>query len=325
LRKRTIVAGAAAVLGMAGLPGIWDIAQAQPAPASRSYDIPAGSLGAALNSFGRAAGVAVSYDPAVVRGRRTAGVRGAHASVEALDMLLQGTGLRAAADGAGGFIVSAATPKVRRVSLHGATQAPATESAETEASDIIVVGKGYGIAVGTKSLAPLREVPNTVTLVGQERIREQNLFTITDLATQTTGLTTTGGDSDLAQFMSRGFTIDNYLVDGVPNNGFTGEIPDLFLYDRVEILRGPAGLFSGSGSPAGSINLVRKRPLAGFSLQALAAGSWNNYRVEIDVSAPVADGIAAPIRIVISFTTSCISRACWPSASPISRWARRPS
>ena len=167
------------------------------------------------------------------------------------------------------------------------------QNADREAeSDIIVIGKGYGIEVGNKSLISLREVPNTVTVIDQARIREQNLFTITDLATQTVGLTTTGGDSDLAQFMSRGFTIDNYLVDGVPNNGFTGEIPDLFLYDRVEILRGPAGLFSGSGSPAGSINLVRKRPLEDFTVQGLAAaGSWSNYRGEIDLSAPIGEGV----------------------------------
>ncbi len=184
-----------------------------------------------------------------------------------------------------GFGLACTLTGLLNASLCGAQGAEA--SGDVPLEQVTVVGKGYGLAVGAKSVEPLREVPNSVTLVDQKRIQEQNLFTITDLANQTVGLTTTGADSDLAQFMSRGFTIDDYLVDGVPNNGFTGEIPDLFLYDRVEILRGPAGLFSGSGSPAGSINLVRKRPLPTPTFQSLlGAGSWDNYRGEVDASMP---------------------------------------
>lgn len=246
----------------------------------QDYAIAAGPLGTAISQFGRTAGVAVTFDPALAAGKATRGVRGTFTPAEALQRLLQGTGLAAQGDGAGGYVLAVAPSQA------------AADPVEVPREDIVVFGKGYGIQVGAKSLAPLRETPNSVTVVDQERIQEQNLFTITDLASQTVGLTTTGGDSDLAQFMSRGFTIDNYLVDGVPNNGFTGEIPDLFLYDRVEVLRGPAGLFSGSGSPAGSINLVRKRPLPTLTVRGLAAaGSWNNFRGEYDVSGPLSDRI----------------------------------
>ncbi len=53
---------------------------------------------------------------------------------------------------------------------------------------------------------------------------------------------------------------------------------DLSIYDQVEVLRGPNGLFSGggrSGSPGGQINFTRKRPLESAQMQAEAAlGSW---------------------------------------------------
>lgn len=275
-----MAASVAALLGLGCVSGLATAAHAQ-AEATRSYAIPAGPLGAALNAFGRAAAAPVSYDPALVRGKRTAGLSGAYAPRQALAILLQGSDLRAQDDSAGGFVIVASSAPLA-----------AAPNAPVEVSELLIVGKGYGLETGAKSLAPLRETPNTVTLVDQRRIQQQNLFTITDLASQTVGLTTTGGDSDLAQFMARGFTIDNYLVDGVPNNGFTGEIPDLFLYDRVEILRGPAGLFSGSGSPAGSINLVRKRPLRETAISGLAAaGSWNNFRGELDASTTVGDSV----------------------------------
>ncbi|MFT3965759.1 MAG: TonB-dependent siderophore receptor [Sphingobium sp.] len=276
-----VAAGVAALMALTGLAASMAPACAQEALQRRDYDIPAGALGPAIARLGRTAGVAITFDPALASGKTTRGVRGGLTAAEALRRLLQGTGLRAGSDGAGGFVL-----------LPLPVSADEVQRPSEPATDILVIGKGYGLEVGAKSLAPLRETPNTVTVVDQDRIQEQNLFTITDLATQTVGLTTTGGDSDLAQFMSRGFTIDNYLVDGVPNNGFTGEIPDLFLYDRVEILRGPAGLFSGSGSPAGSINLVRKRPLPTLTVKGLAAaGSWNNYRGEYDVSGPLSDRI----------------------------------
>ncbi|CAN5168380.1 hypothetical protein BH10PSE12_BH10PSE12_25160 [soil metagenome] len=284
MRMKMWMLGAAALAMVTGGMGIAAAPARAQTGAEADFHIPAGNLGTAIGQVGLQARVMIAFDPKLVDGLCTNGLRGRWATGAALDRLLAGSGVHAVADGAGGYMLARKSAAVADTS---------GDSAADARLDIIVLGKGYGVEVGAKRVAPLKAVPNTVTLVDRERIRDQNMFTITDLAAQTVGLTVTGGDSDLAQFMTRGFTIDNYLVDGVPNNGFTGEIPDLFLYDRVEILRGPAGLFSGSGSPAGSINLVRKRPLPELGVSGLAAaGSWNNFRGEIDLSAPLATGVA---------------------------------
>lgn len=163
--------------------------------------------------------------------------------------------------------------------------------------EIIVVGKSYGREVG-KTITPLKDVPNTVTVVDREQIQAQNLFTLEDAMTATNGVTVTGIGSEDPSFLSRGFAINNYLVDGVPtlSFGFPGVVPDLFAYDRLEVLRGPAGLFSGSGNPAGSINLVRKRPLDEDRITASAGyGSYDNLRLEADASARI--GGTAGVRV----------------------------
>ena len=160
--------------------------------------------------------------------------------------------------------------------------------------DIIVLGKSYGVDIG-KTVTPLKDIPNTITLIDREQIEAQNLFTLEDALTATPGITVTGVGSESASFMSRGFAISNYLVDGTPTFAFANAavIPDLFFYEKLEVLRGPAGLFSGSGNPAGSINLVRKRPLDEFKAQAsVGYGSYRNFRGEVDVSTPVAPGVA---------------------------------
>lgn len=168
------------------------------------------------------------------------------------------------------------------------------DAAAQRADEIIVVGKSYGQEVG-KTVTPLKDVPNTITVIDRLQIEAQNLLSLEDALTAANGITVTGVGSEDPSFMSRGFAINNYLVDGVSTLAFNfpSVVPDLFFYERLEVLRGPAGLFSGSGNPAGSINLVRKRPLDTFKLQASAGyGSWNNVRGELDVSAPLGGGVA---------------------------------
>jgi outer membrane receptor for ferric coprogen and ferric-rhodotorulic acid len=176
-------------------------------------------------------------------------------------------------------------------------EAVSVAAASVAGEDIVVLGKSYGQEVG-KTLTPLKDVPNTVTVIDREQIELQNLFTLEDALTATPGVTVTGVGSEDPSFMSRGFAINNYLVDGVPtlSFGFPAVVPDLFFYDRLEVLRGPAGLFSGSGNPAGSINLVRKRPLDETRLQgAVGYGSYDNVRGEVDASLRL--GSSAGLRV----------------------------
>lgn len=175
------------------------------------------------------------------------------------------------------------------------------ERARASRGEIVVIGKSYGAEVG-KTITPLKDIPNTVTVIDREQIEAQGLFTLEDVMTVTNGITVTGVGSEGPAYMSRGFEIDNYLVDGVATKAFGSPavVPDTFFYDRVEVLRGPAGLFSGSGNPAGSINLVRKRPLDEFKVQAMAGyGSYDNKRFELDVSAPLTDigGVRAGVLV----------------------------
>ena len=174
----------------------------------------------------------------------------------------------------------------------------AVGSDEAQKSDeIMVIGKSYGREVG-KTVTPLKDTPNTITVIDREQIEAQNLFTLEDALTATNGITVNGVGSEDPSFFSRGFAITNYLIDGVPTFAFNfpSAVPDLFFYDRLEVLRGPAGLFSGSGNPAGSINMVRKRPLDAFRMQASAGyGSYDNARFELDVSTPI--GPRAGLRV----------------------------
>src|SRR5262249_22463313 len=97
-------------------------------------------------------------------------------------------------------------------------------------------------------------------------------------------------------FISRGFSIQNVQIDGAAPQSlgtamgsfYSSNIFDMAEFDHVEVLRGTAALYGGSGDPGGIINLVRKRPTAFNQLKlTLSAGSWDNYRQELDLSGPL--------------------------------------
>lgn len=70
----------------------------------RSYELAAGPLGEVLNRFARQSGLALSFPPAQVQGKTSAGLRGNHSPQVGLNRLLAGTGLVARAT-ASGFVL----------------------------------------------------------------------------------------------------------------------------------------------------------------------------------------------------------------------------
>jgi outer membrane receptor for ferric coprogen and ferric-rhodotorulic acid len=148
-------------------------------------------------------------------------------------------------------------------------------------------------SVGGKEPARLREIPQSVTVITKERIEDQGLRTIDEALNWIPGITITPNNTLETQFRSRTHSL-NATYDGVPVYGSLNAFPqlDLAVYERIEVLRGPAGLFQGTGGIGGTVNLVRKRAKREFGASAsLAAGSWDNYNTTADVTGPLnADG-----------------------------------
>ncbi|MGC3987369.1 MAG: TonB-dependent receptor plug domain-containing protein [Pseudorhodoferax sp.] len=79
------------------------------AAASQRFDIAPGPLDSRLNQFARAARVTLSFTPAQVQGRISAGLRGSFATGQGLERLLAGTGLAGRAT-ASGYVLEEARP-----------------------------------------------------------------------------------------------------------------------------------------------------------------------------------------------------------------------
>ncbi|MEB5510405.1 STN domain-containing protein, partial [Burkholderia pseudomallei] len=103
---RRVVArvAAAALFSACAAPGV--SGAAEPAAATRGYDIPAGPLDAALTRFGREAGILLSFPGELTTGLRSPGLHGRADPAAALDRLLTGTGLVALRQPSGGYTLA---------------------------------------------------------------------------------------------------------------------------------------------------------------------------------------------------------------------------
>ena len=144
----------------------------------------------------------------------------------------------------------------------------------------------------TGLLLPLKQTPQSLSVVTERQISDQASTTLTDVLTQTPGVyrrTWGNANAGYTSYIVRGQEVDNYRVDGMMRSSLTGtqnlNNTDSEIYESVTLVRGSTGLLSPSGNPAGIVELVRKRPSAERRLAVEAGiGSWQHYRAAVDAS-----------------------------------------
>lgn len=261
-------------------------AHAQTAAATQSYQIAAGPLGAALAEFAAASGITLSTDSTQTRGLTSAGLNGKYGIDEGFSRLLAGSGLEAIRQVNGSYILHKVAP--------GMTTLPAV-NVTTAAFDPVTEGTGsyttHAVTIG-KSAQSLRDIPQSVSVLTKQRMIDQNMTQLEEALDQMTGvqLDTTTGASGSSNLVARGFPITSYQYDGVPQTflgtSYTGY--DVAVLDRIEVIRGAAGLLQGAGNPSATVNLVRKKPTHELAASgAVSIGSWDSYRSEFDIGGPL--------------------------------------
>lgn len=177
-----------------------------------------------------------------------------------------------------------------------AAVADARKDGETELPDMVISGESTSATqppgVTTLGKVPLkpRELPQSASVIDHERLEQQNLFSLDEAMQQATGVTVQPFQLLTTAYYVRGFKVDSFELDGVPALlGNTASSPqDMAIYERVEILRGSNGLLHGTGNPAATVNLVRKRPQREFAASTtLSAGRWGPLPREVDVGGPL--------------------------------------
>jgi outer membrane receptor for ferric coprogen and ferric-rhodotorulic acid len=274
-------------------------AAAQAAEASsRHYELAAGPLEESLNSFAQVAGISLPFDPALVQGKRAPALRGDYAVQDGLERLLAGSGLTVTRTASGNYLLIARSQSADALELGATTISGLGLGSTTEHSGSYTTG---AMQTATKLPLSLRETPQSVTVITRQRIDDQGMRSLDDVVQATPGLRLSAARPANSEFFARGFPITNLMFDGLPTtyNADWVATADLAPYDRVEVVRGATGMMQGAGNPSAAINMVRKRPTQAFQASVTgSAGSWDNYRSELDVSGPLNDSASVRGRIV---------------------------
>lgn len=249
------------MLSLSASPLFVPLSYAEDSTARRSYQVPAGSLSAALTRFAGLAGVNLSVDPALVSGRSSAGLSGEYGVEEGFAQLLTGSGLQLQPMGARAY-------RLMPVPQSGSLQlAPTSIVGTTGLADGDTYAGGQVARRGSQGLLGSRdfmETPFSMTTYTAEAVKNQQARTLGDLiASDPSVRATNPAGGRYEQFTIRGFSLFN---SDVAYNGLYGVLPtytiDMEMAERVDVIKGPSQLINGispRGSVGGGINVVPKR------------------------------------------------------------------
>lgn len=153
----------------------------------------------------------------------------------------------------------------------------------------------YGAEVtasGTKTLTPLRDIPQSIAIVSRQQISDQSMTSIGDVVRYVPGISAHQGENNRDQVIIRGqnSTADFYINGVRDDNQYQR---DLYNLERVESLKGPNALIFGRGGGGGVINRVTKEadfaPISEFTVQG---GSYGNKRAAGDFGRSFGDRFA---------------------------------
>ncbi|AJE48637.1 TonB-dependent siderophore receptor [Celeribacter indicus] len=278
----------------AGLPLRPAVAQ----EAARVYDfnIPAKPIRAAMNDIVRVSGIDVVFAETPAASAMGNPVRGSLTPSQAVATLLSGTGVTYGFTDSNTVTISATGERLGAVddgsvlldSIIVRTQGATTEGTGSYTTTQMNTATPLGLSI--------RETPQSVSVVTQQKIEDKNYQTLEEALLDTPGITAFQGNTgDRWNYYARGQQISGILYDGLKysSGSFTRDLTasdDMAVYDRVEVVRGATGLSQGTGNPSATINLVRKRPTAGNQSSVTVTGSsWGHGSILFDTSGQLND------------------------------------
>ncbi|MEA3193042.1 MAG: catecholate siderophore receptor [Betaproteobacteria bacterium] len=191
---------------------------------------------------------------------------------------------------------------------------------EAERADGPVTGyRATRSSTATKTDTPLREVPASVTVVPSALMRDQAMQGMGDVFRYVPGVLMHQGEGNRDQIIIRGTsTTADFYVDSVRDDAQV--FRDLYNLERVEVLKGPAGMIFGRGGAGGVVNRVTKKPaFDGVTDLSLTVGSWNQMRDTLDLGRKTGDSGAWRLNAMSETSGS------FRKDAHLTRWAVNPT
>jgi catecholate siderophore receptor len=231
------------------------------------FENPKASLGELAPVFENATGLHLEFAEPDLANIGSAGITGLYTPEAALKVLLANTGLS--------YRFTAAN----RVMIEIAPYSTTVDVSEAALSLLTSTAK-YS--------APLRDTPQTIDVVSEKTMQEQNVTTLRDALRNVAGISIAAGEGGAQgdNLTIRGFAARNDLyVDGMRD--FGSYYRDPFNIEEIDVIQGPDSTNFGRGSTGGVVNQATKFPeMNRFVSAALDGGTDGTRRLTTDLNIP---------------------------------------
>jgi len=258
-----------------------------------SFNIPAGSLEAALDAYTVQSGVAVIAATDQLRNTQTKGVVGDLSPDAALTRILKGTGFVPSRDESGAINILRNKQQSSELELPAMQLAQASPPSRAAVETVTVTSSKLGGA-------DVQSIPISITALSQEQLTATQTAGGPDLVKQVPNLTFSKTNFTGYNIQIRGIGTQAISVTTDPavavafndtpflrNHFFEQEFYDL---SQAEVLRGPQGTLYGRNATAGVVNLTSAKPTDQFEAMASGEiGSYHQRRFEGMINIPLVD------------------------------------
>ena len=215
--------------------------------------------------------------------------------------LLAGTAALWAAAGAAQTVDT--TGPVTNADEAPADDAPSLETVRTGEGDVIVTARRFvpqGAITASKTTAPLIETPQSVSVISRDQIDLLNFIDVQQAVRYTAGVVGENYGPDLRfDFLTqRGFIPVQY-IDGLQapvSSTIVNVGAELYGFEAIDVLRGPASVLYGTTPPGGIYNLTSRRPSSVFGGEVQAKYGTDEFKqIAGTVTGPLTDGLSARV------------------------------
>lgn len=153
-----------------------------------------------------------------------------------------------------------------------------------------------------KYTEPLRDIPQTITIIPEQVIKQQNLLSLQNVLSTVPGITFNAGEGGGGfgdSLNMRGFSASNDItIDGVRDSAQYSR-SDTFNLQQVEVISGANSVYSGVGAIGGTINLVSKAPsLTDFTHLSAGIGTDSYKRTTADINRQIDETTAFRLNLM---------------------------
>jgi len=152
-------------------------------------------------------------------------------------------------------------------------------------------------SVVTRTNTPIVNIPQSMSVLTKDFIRDQSYQNLTDLTRYVPGVAVHQGEGNRDELVIRGIDSSaNFYV-----NGFRDDVQyfrDVYNTQSIEVLKGPAAITFGRASGGGLVNRTLKEADGTRVYEATAqTGSWGDRRVTLDAGQAINENVAARLNV----------------------------